>query len=181
MARILGHGQRSRTRAFTELISQYLFKDWFGRPGKGNDKGKVEELLKHTQRNFMTPLPHAASFDALNAALEPSCLARKDERAGRHEETVGERLLGNLAALRALPARTFEPCEKKPARVSSSAPARYRMNDYSVPAAHAFRDALVKGFVDRVEIVAGAELIARHKRIYGRGEFVFDLPVGVSP
>ena len=42
VARILGDGRRQRTRAFTELQSHYLFEDRFGRPGKGNDKGKVE-------------------------------------------------------------------------------------------------------------------------------------------
>src|SRR4051794_3031902 len=40
VARILGDGQRIRTRAFTELVSHFLFRDRFGRPGKGNDKGK---------------------------------------------------------------------------------------------------------------------------------------------
>ena len=44
VARILGDGRRQRTRAFTELQSHYLFEDRFGRPGKGNDKGKVEGL-----------------------------------------------------------------------------------------------------------------------------------------
>ena len=37
--------RRQRTRAFTELQSHYLFEDRFGRPGKGNDKGKVEGLV----------------------------------------------------------------------------------------------------------------------------------------
>ena len=45
VARILGDGRRQRTRAFTELQSHYLFEDRFGRPGKGNDKGKVEGLV----------------------------------------------------------------------------------------------------------------------------------------
>ena len=38
VARICGDGRRERTRAFTELVSHYLFRDRFGRPGKGNDK-----------------------------------------------------------------------------------------------------------------------------------------------
>jgi hypothetical protein len=38
VARILGDGQRTRTRAFSELVSHFLFRDRFGRPGKGNDK-----------------------------------------------------------------------------------------------------------------------------------------------
>lgn len=45
VARILGDGERQRTRVFSELQSHYLFEDRFGRPGKGNDKGKVEGLV----------------------------------------------------------------------------------------------------------------------------------------
>jgi hypothetical protein len=44
----------------------------------------------------------------------------------------------------------FEPRDKRPAHVYSTALVRYRMNDYSVPAAYGFRDVLVKGFVDEV-------------------------------
>ncbi len=44
VARILGDGKRQRTRVFAELQSHYLFQDRFGRPRKGNDKGKVEGL-----------------------------------------------------------------------------------------------------------------------------------------
>ena len=35
VAKILGHGRRKRTRAFTELQSHYLFEDRFGRPWTG--------------------------------------------------------------------------------------------------------------------------------------------------
>jgi hypothetical protein len=122
----------------------------------------------------MTPVPHAASFAALNAALAERCRARQGEWAGRHEETIGERLVCDLAALRGIPQGLFEPCEKKPAKVSSTGLVRYRMNDYSVPTRFAFQNVLVKGFVDAVVIVAGAEIIARHERIYGRNQFVFD-------
>ena len=48
------------------------------------------------------------------------------------------------------------------------------MNDYSAPTAYGFRDVLVKGFVDEVAIICGASEIARHPRVYGRGQFVFD-------
>jgi hypothetical protein len=170
VARILGDGTRQRTRAFTELVSHYLFQERFGRPGKGDDKGKVEALVKYSRANFLTPVPHSPSFEALNAALEERCRARQNECAGRHEQTIGERLV----ALRPLPEAPFEPCDKRPAKVSSTALVRYRMNDYSVPSAYGFRDVLVKGFVDQVAIVCGADEIARHPRIYDRGQFVFD-------
>ena len=118
VAKICGDGKRERTRALTELVSHYLFQDRFGRPGKGKDKGKVEGLVKHARANFMTPIPHAASFDELNARLAAHCCARQGERAGRHATTIGERLLADLAVLRALPAVPLEPCEKRSGRVS---------------------------------------------------------------
>ena len=114
MARILGDGKRQRTHAFTELVSHYLFEDRFGRLGKGNDKGKVEALAKYSRANFLTPVPHAPSFEAVNAALEERCRVRQAERAGRHEQTIGERLVADQAVLRPLPEAPFEPCDKAP-------------------------------------------------------------------
>ena len=51
----LGDGRRKRTRSFTELQSHYLFEDRFGRPGKGNDKGKGEGMVGYVRRNFWFP------------------------------------------------------------------------------------------------------------------------------
>ena len=82
VARILGDGRRQRTRAFTELQSYYLFEDRFGRPGKGNDKGKVEGLVGYVGRNFLVPVPSFQSFDALNACLEGRCLERMTPSSG---------------------------------------------------------------------------------------------------
>jgi transposase len=102
VARICGDGRRERTRAFTGLVSHYLFQDRFGRPGKGNDKGKVEGLVKFARANFLTPLPVAASYEALNAMLAERCRLRQADRAGRHAETIGARLAADLVALQRL-------------------------------------------------------------------------------
>jgi hypothetical protein len=157
VARICGDGKRERTRAFSELQSHYLFRDRFGRPGKGNDKGKVEGLVKYARSNFMTPVPEVASFGDLNAMLEERCRQRQGDIAGRHDETIGTRLVVDLAAIRDMPAVALEPCEKRAARVSSTSLVRYRCNDYSVPTSFGFRDVLVKGFVDEVVIVCAGE------------------------
>ncbi|WP_454888184.1 IS21/IS408/IS1162 family transposase [Sphingobium herbicidovorans] len=172
VAKICGDGKRERTQAFTGLVSHYLFTDRFGRPGKGNDKGKVEGLVKHARTHFMVPIPHAASYDDFNAELERRCRARQEERAGRHSQTIGERLVADVAAMRPLPSGTFEPCETRAARVSSTALVRYRTNDYSVPTRYGFQDVVVKGFVDQVVILCGSEEIARHPRCYGEAMFV---------
>ena len=74
VARIMGDGRRKRTRAFTELQSHYLLDDRFGRPAKGNDKGKVEGMVGYVRRYFLVPVPSFESFAALNVHLERRCL-----------------------------------------------------------------------------------------------------------
>src|SRR6266568_5056889 len=98
VARILGDGVRQRTRVFSELQSHYVFADRFGRPGKGNDKGKVEGLIGWIRRNLLVPVPRAASFAALNEQLLEGCRRRLGDRLRGHEETIGERLVRDLAA-----------------------------------------------------------------------------------
>jgi hypothetical protein len=174
VARILGDGTRQRTRIFSELQSHYLFLDRFGRPGKGNDKGKVEGLVGFARRNFLVPIPHAESFEALNARLADHCQRRLDDRLRRHTETIGERLQRDLAVFQDLPPAPYDACDRRPGRVSSLSLVRYKTNDYSVPVAYGHRDVLIRGYVDEVVISCGAETIARHRRSYEREDLVFD-------
>ena len=174
VAQILGNGQRRRTQAFSELQSHYLFADRFGRPGKGNDKGKVEGLVGYSRRHFMVPLIIAADFDALNAKLLDSCIKRQQATLRGHSETIAARLTRDRQALMALPATPFDPCHKIATRVSSLSLVRYRTNDYSVPTQYGHREVLVKGYVDRVEICSGSDTLAVHRRSYAREDFVYD-------
>ena len=180
VARILGDGRRRRTRVFTELQSHYLFEDRFGRPGKGNDKGKVEGMVGYTRRNFLVPIPSFESFDALNSHLEERCLDRMEAKLRGHTETIGERMVRDLDALLPLPAVPYDPSDRHLTRVSSLSLVRYRTNDYSVPVAYGHRDVLVRGYVDEVVISCGADVIARHRRSYDRDDFVFD-PIHYLP
>ena len=180
MARILGDGRRQRTRVFSELVSHYLFDDRFGRPGKGNDKGKVEGLVGYARRNFLVPVPSFPSFDALNVYLEERCLERLGRQLRGHKETIGQRMERDLEALLALPAVPYDASDKHVSRVSSLSLVRYRTNDYSVPVAYGHMDVLVRGYVGEVVISNGAEVIARHRRSYERDDFVFD-PIHYLP
>jgi hypothetical protein len=174
VARILGDGERQKTRAFSELQSHYLFAEKFGRPAKGNDKGKVENLVGYTRRNFMVPIPRAVSWDALNEQFVHDGLARRAQRLRGHTETIGERFKRDRAALLPLPAARFEACDKTTVRVSSISLVRYRTNDYSVPTEFGHRQVLVKAYVHRVVIVCGSEVIAEHQRSYEREATAYD-------
>jgi transposase len=174
VAKILGGGERKKTQAFSELQSHYLFEEKFGRPGKGNDKGKVEGLVGYARRNFLVPIPRVGSWEELNTHLREECGKRRERRLRGQKETIGERFERDRAVLLPLPAAPYEACEKRPARVSSLALVRYRGNDYSVPTAYGHRDVLVKGYVQEVVIACGSEIIARHRRSYDREDMVFD-------
>ena len=174
VARILGDGTRQRTQVFSELQSHYLFDDRFGRPGKGNDKGKVEGLVGYARRNFFVPIPRFDSWDALNADLECQCRARRGRRLRRHTETIGERFARDREALLPLPPVPYDACDTRTTRVTSLSLVRYRRNDYSVPTAYGHREVLVKGYVDDVVIVCGSAEIARHRRSYDREVLIFD-------
>jgi transposase len=174
VAKILGGEERQRTRSFSELQSYYLFADKFGRPAKGNDKGKVEGLVGYARRNFMVPIPRVSSWQELNAHLEQQCRKRRERRLRGHSETIGERFERDRAALLPLPAAPYEACEKISTRVSSLSLVRYRSNDYSVPTQYGHRQVWVKGYVHEVVIASGSEVIARHERSYEREVVVFD-------
>jgi len=174
VARILGDGRRRRTRVFAELQSHYLFQDRFGRPGKGNDKGKVEGLVGYARRNFLVPLPVFESFEALNAYLVECCLRRMADRLRGHDETIAQRLERDLATFQRPLPPPYDACDKAPTKVSSLSLVRYRLNDYSVPTKYGHRDVLVRGYVHDVVISCGAEVIARHPRSYERDDFIFD-------
>jgi transposase len=174
VAKILGGEERQRTRSFSELQSYYLFADKFGRPAKGNDKGKVEGLVGYARRNFMVPIPRVSSWQELNAHLEQQCRKRRERRLRGHTETIGERFERDRAALLPLPAAPHEACEKISARVSSLSLVRYRSNDYSVPTEYGHRQVWVKGYVHEVVIACASEVIARHLRSYEREAVVFD-------
>jgi transposase len=174
VARILGGEERVKTRAFSELQSYYLFADKFGRPAKGNDKGKVEGLVGYARRNFMVPVPRFNSWDEFNAHLEVQCRARRERRLRGYSETIGERFERDRAVMLPLPATHYEACEKVATRVNSLSLVRYRGNDYSVPTQFGHRQVWVKGYVHEVVITCNNDVIARHKRSYEREAVIFD-------
>src|SRR5664279_4470453 len=174
VSRILGDGTRQTTRAFSELQSHYLFAEKFGRPAKGNDKGKVEGLVGYARRNFMVPRPRYATWEEFNAHLLIQCRKRRERKLRGHQQTIGERFEKDRERLLPLPAAPYEACDKRSTRVTSMSLVRYRTNDYSVPVEWGHREVLVKGFVHEVVICAGSEVIARHSRSYEREDMIFN-------
>lgn len=174
VASIKKGGKRELTDKFKQLMSHYLFEARFGRPGKGNDKGIVEGQVGYARRNFMVPIPRAASFEELNEQLLKKCRERRNRRLRGHNETIAERFERDRSAFLPLPPVPYEAFVEDSTTVSSTSLVRFMSNDYSVPVAYGYRDVLIKGYVHEVAIVCGNEEIARHDRCYDKEDVIFE-------
>lgn len=174
VAKILPDGTRKRTDRFSAMLSHYVIKDRYGRPGKGNDKGKVEGLVGFARRNFMVPMPRFDSLEAFNDYLEVMCRRRQSDILRGHSRSIAERLDPDLEAMSTLPAAPFEACDQQSGRVMSTSVVRYKGNDYSVPVRYGHQEVWIKGFVDRVVIGYKTDVIASHPRSYAAQDIVFD-------
>ena len=66
----VGRGSKRHLNVkFKELRSWYLFESRFCNVARGNEKGHVENLVKWTQRNLLTPLPEVSNLDERNSWL----------------------------------------------------------------------------------------------------------------
>ena len=122
-------------------------KDHFARPGKGNDKGKVEGVVGFSRRNFMVPVPSFDSFEDLNAHLQKCCEERQQNILRGHNTSIKERFALDQEALSPLPERPYDPSVVSSARVSSTSLVRYKETDYSVPVRYGYQDVFVKAYV----------------------------------
>jgi len=172
------HVHRGRDRTlhprYAALASHYLFAPKFCLPRTPREKPRVENRVKDLERMWATPVPHVRDLAELNAHLRRCGLAARDRTCGGNAETVQARFDRDRAAAVPVPAHPFDPCVLQPASVDKYQTARFDGNAYSVPRRWAFRPVTVKGYVDRVVVVADGRQVAAHPRCYGRGERVLD-------
>jgi transposase len=180
VAKIMPDGTRKRTDRFSAMLSHYVIKDRYGRPGKGNDKGKVEGLVGYARRNFMVPTPRFDGLEDFNDYLEQQCRRRQSDVLRGQTESIAQRLVRDLDAMSALPAAPFEACDQRSGRVTSTSAVRYKSNDYSVPVRYGHQEVWIKGFVDKVVIGHKTEVIASHPRSYGAADIIFN-PIHYLP
>ena len=170
----VGRGRERRlNRRFVELRSWYLFDSRFCNVAKGNEKGHVENLVKRSQRTFLTPLPQVQDLDELNVKLSRDSLAELDrtDREGQSHRTLWEAEKSFLLPLAAEP---FAACREQSTIVDKQSLMQFDDHFYSAPVRWAYHPCVLKGFVDRVEISCEHQVVAVHRRSYGPGRFVLE-------
>src|SRR6266849_5755697 len=166
--------KRTENRTFAAFRSHYLFESHFCTPGAGWEKGQVESSVGFSRRNFMVPIPEAASFEDLNKLLVERCLQDDTRRVSRQPVTIGQAWEQEKVYLHPLPPFEYDCCEMARVRLTPYSQATFETNRYSVPVSRARREVTLKAYPFHVDIYDKAELIASHLRCYEREQDIFN-------
>lgn len=166
--------ERTLHPRYLALVSHYLFTPKFCMPATATEKPRVENRVYDLERQWATPVPHVLDFAELNAHLRHCCLAARERCCGDNAMTVAARFDEDRALALRLPEPRFDACVMQSGQVDKYQSVRFDTNSYSVPRRFAFRPVMVKGYIDRVVIVADGQVIATHGRSYAQRAKVLD-------
>lgn len=170
----VGRGkQRTVNKRFTAMVSHYLFEAEFCNPASGWEKGQVEKNVLDSRRRVWQGAPPFKSLADLNTWLKARCQALWQELPHPEDKrrTVQDYWLAERDALMAVPA-AFDGFVEFNKRVSSTCLITHEHNRYSVPASFANRPVSLRVYADRLVVVAEAQVIATHERIFSRDKSV---------
>jgi transposase len=173
---ILRGRQRQVHPRYAALANHYAFEARFCLPAQAHEKPDAESTVRAVQRRFATPVPRVADITELNEHMRRRCLDERQRtvRSASGAFVIGDRLAEERAVAAPLPERAFDPCIVRQAVADKYQTVAFDANRYSVPRPWAFRSVTVKGYVDRVVVVAGGQIVAEHPRCYGHSQQVLD-------
>jgi transposase len=174
---ILRGRERQLHPRYAALASHYTFDPLFCMPARGNEKPDAEGAVKAVQRRFATPVPRVADLAELNAGFRRRCEAERQRvvQSLFGPFVIGDRLAEDLTAATPLPAHRFDPCVIRPAlAVDKYQTVAFDGNRYSVPRPFAFGMVTIKGYVDKVVIVAHGQAVASHERCTSKPTLILE-------
>ena len=170
----VGSGKARTVNArFQAMVSHFLFEAEFCNPAVGWEKGQIEKNVRDARHRIWHQAPRFKDLEALNAWLEQRCKALWWEipHPEQRERTVAELWTEELPRLMAVPS-PFDGFVEYAKRVSSTCLIAFERNRYSVPAAFANRPVSLRVYADRLVIVAEAQVVAEHLRVFSRDHSV---------
>ena len=170
----VGRGkQRDVNKRFTAMVSHYLFEAEFCNPASGWEKGQIEKNVLDSRRRVWQSVPEFKSLAELNAWLTQRCTELWQELPhpeGKHR-TIHDYWVAERSGLMEMPV-AFDGFVEFNKRVSSTCLITHEHNRYSVPASFANRPVSLRAYADRLVIVAEAQVIATHDRVFSRAKSI---------
>jgi hypothetical protein len=165
-----------RERRFLQMASHYLVEPVACTPTAGWEKGRVENQVGNVREWLFTPKPRFKTLADLNIWLERRCREIGMERAHPEQpqsscwevfDAAERQILMPLAA-------PFDGFAERDCRVNSSALVNIDRNRYSVECSVAGKVAAVRGYANRIVVVAEGCVVAEHAREFGRDKVVYN-------
>ena len=169
--KILRGKDRIEQDGFVKFKAYYSFEARFCNADSGNEKGGVEGLVGFSRRNYMVPIPEAATLEELNEKVLGRCVAYGNHKmAGRDRKVneLDEEVKGHLLTL---PEALFSNVKTSSGRADKYATVIVDKNRYSVPSGYAGFKMKVLLYADRVELFMGTKKLATHERLYGNNKW----------
>lgn len=171
---ILRGRERTLNPTYAAIASHYRFDPLFCMPAKGQEKSDVERSVFALERRACTPVPGARDMDDLNQQLLAFCLKERDRKVAHDTQTIGQNFEVEKIAAMELPTYPFDACIQRSGLIDKYQTVMFETNRYSVPHTAAFAKVTIKAYVDRVRIVHKGQVVAVHRRGYGRHESFID-------
>lgn len=169
--KILVGRERELNERFAAMAAHYAYEPRFARPGVGHDKGGVESRGRAIRLRHLTPIPEAATLDAISERLLARLDASMDRPRRRGEPTIATLWEQEAAALLPLPACPHEATLVEVAHVDSQSQIRVKTARYSVPSMWRGLDVQVRlGASEVVAVHAGERVV--HPRVRANGRSV---------
>jgi transposase len=153
-----------------ELAAHYRFEPRPVAVARGNEKGRVERIIRYVRDAFFAARTFR-DLDDLNAQAHAWCQGQAADRPCPEDRrrSVREVFAEEKPHLLSLPDNPF-PCEERvEVSVRKSPYARFDLNDYTIPHDRINRTLMVMATLDTVRILDGLEVIATHPRSFDRG------------
>lgn len=162
--KVLTGQERELQESFLKFQSFYCFEAEFCGPGKGNEKGLVENLVKYTRNNYFLPHPNFIDFASFNAGLARRCQQRLEKGV-----LEGQPWTKLLIEEDFLPFTEFYDCARiKEATVDTYQLIHVERNRYSVPTQYVGKKVQVRLYPFKVVVTYKENVIAEHVRLFGR-------------
>jgi len=142
---------------------------------RGNEKGRVERAIRYVRDSFFAAR-NVTDVETLNAqAADWCCGVAADRRCpGQEAISVAEAFAEEAPRLLPLPDNAYPLIEQVAVKAGKTPYIRFDLNDYSIPHTQVRRWLTVLADPTEVRITDGLQVIARHRRSYGKGEQIED-------
>jgi transposase len=158
-----------------ELCAHYHFDARPCQVRAGNQKGRVERVIRYIRESFFAARP----FTTLEA-FNRQALEWRDREAhsrrwpGGDHCTVADAFAEEKPRLLPLPVNRFDSDLMVPVRSGKTIYVRFDLNDYSIPPAAIGKQLVLAASESTVRILDGNREIARHRRCYDRRQQILD-------